>query len=163
MREVKFRGKALLEEYQWNSYGIKNNNRWIEGNLIQNENNPWIVGDIVEADWEYLVHEFWVEVESKTVGQYTGLKDKNGREIYEGDIVYYKSEVEQFGEPLIHVQIGVISIDKGMVGFRGKTRQVYRGEANTHNSNFLMLSSEIYEVIGNICENPELLEFDSII
>lgn len=95
---------------------------------------------------------------SETVGQYTGLKDKNGNEIYKGDIVSYKSEIKQWNDILIHEQIGEIKIDKGMTCFQGKTIQTYKNETNVHKSNFIFLSSEIYEIIGNIHDNPELLK-----
>lgn len=90
-------------------------------------------------------------------GRYTGLKDKNGKEIYEGDIVHYKSAIDQYGETLIHEQTGKIETRKGMTGFTGKTKQVFKGETKISDSKFLFLSAEIYEVIGNIYEHSYLL------
>lgn len=75
--------------------------------------------------------------------QYTGLKDKNGKEIYEGDIIKYS-----------HKAVGeikrVVSYKYGMYGIEGKMKETHIPFAN-------ILQSE-YEVIGNIYENPELLE-----
>jgi len=78
-----------------------------------------------------------------TVMQYTGLKDKNGKEIYEGDIIKYS-----------HKAVGeiqrVVSYKYGMYGIEGTMKETHIPFAN-------ILQSE-YEVIGNIYENPELLE-----
>lgn len=65
MREIKFRGKRL------------DNGKWVYGYLAD-EN---YINDINTFDLSS------IEVDSDTVGQYTGLNDANGKEIYEGDII----------------------------------------------------------------------------
>lgn len=92
---------------------------------------------------EYLAEEMPLNIKDWAWMQYTGLKDKNGKEIFEGDIVkyggYYPGEIHKsevlFGEgywvPLVNVEEGYNAID------------------NYH--------SEDYEIIGNIYEHPELL------
>ena len=69
MREIKFRGKTP-------------DGRWVYGDLLHAEHNFKKGIDIVTDTWEQ------VTVIPETVGQFTGLKDENGKDIYEGDIIY---------------------------------------------------------------------------
>ena len=135
MREIKFRGKI---KYNGNH---KFSGDWIYGYYRNNDNgNAFITETLDEID-NYIFEE--TEIGEETIGQYTGLKDKNGKEIYEGDIVQILGgEYEQgFYEWDEKVQIKDLIYD----GF-----------------NLMMTISQIgnqaIEVIGNIYDNPELLE-----
>jgi len=70
--------------------------------------------------------------------QFTGLKDKNGREIYEGDVVQYESDFRKI--------TGAVGYDEASAAFK---------IAGNH---FTWFNPEAAEIIGNIYENPELLQ-----
>lgn len=78
--------------------------------------------------------------------QYTGLKDKNGKEIYEGDIVKYNYNNQVYQDVYAKVEYSI-------AGFRLNADYISR-----HLSRHLRIAdTDYYEVVGNIYENPELL------
>ena len=136
MRDIKFRGFC------------KRKKRWIYGDLSQlnNFNQPSIVEGIYHVDGaEYNMNES--EVEEESIGQYTGLEDKNSKEIYEGDIVRFTwHSVLCSSEKPIDRRYEVVYIDGG---FR---------QADTYGAIGNWYKWDEVEIIGNIYENPELLE-----
>lgn len=85
-------------------------------------------------------NDFWSDVKDETVGQFTGLHDKNGKEIYEGDIVRF-----WWGAVLVCAEI---VYRKGGHCFDIKADHFCQDEPEWSD----------FEVIGNIYENPNLLD-----
>lgn len=126
MREILFRGKRV------------GNGKWIEGDLLSSGAYPdrlWITESKTFFD-KQLQNIGIIEVDPATVGQYTGLQDKNGNKIFEGDIVHAITP-NTSKNCLVKCERGQFCIGLCMP------------LAYVRNSS---------EVIGNIHDNPELLE-----
>lgn len=149
MREILFRGKRI------------DNGEWVEGHLIWCEDGRARIipsnTDIFcyEMD-ESIIQTVAHRVIPETVGQYTGLTDKNGTKIFEGDILRLK----RFG----NIERGKIVFNTNTAGFefwREVTVGAY-GEKATRKENLCVFTAATYyvEFRGNIHDNPELLEGD---
>lgn len=116
MREILFRGKRI------------DNGEWIEGSL-------WLYGEDAHIfggpDFPYGC--LWHKVDPSTAGQYTGLTDKNGKRIFEGDIVCLRT---------------------------GRCHEVKYGDGCFYMDGTAITAKYLdrFTVIGNIHDNPELLE-----
>ena len=120
----------------------KDRQGWIEGDLVHTRmTTQGVVTEIYTLDMSY-------EVDPETVGQCTGLKDKNGKLIYEGDIV---KGLFNFGLEIM----SVCTFKDGAFGLTAKQCGEY------HFSAFTSICNVKYEVIGNIRDNPELFESDT--
>jgi uncharacterized phage protein (TIGR01671 family) len=124
MREIKFRGKRL-------------------------DNGEWLYGSLVILNGRYFIFDYANEVDPTTVGEFTGLKDKNGKEIYEGDVIrsplsedktrphrifYHTGNAAFMGALIDRKELCYLRLDQDWIYKFGK------------------------EVIGNIHDNLELLK-----
>ena len=133
-REILFRGKR------------KDNGNWIEGYFVLLAINEGLKHAIYTGTDEGRFILF--EVIPDTVGQFTGLCDKNGNKIFEGDIVrFYDKDFTSSGIATVDFESGKWKIN---------------GHYTTKLSSIVWLdlyrTGFEYEVIGNIYDNPELLE-----
>lgn len=137
MRTIKFRGQFVYKNTQTGE------NDWVYGYLVQ---YPEHIGK------HRIVNEgINREVLAYTVGQFTGLHDKNGNEIYEGDII---RGFDSKGEPVIHH----IIYDDEEAGFVAVLKGSAKGDFGYGRCDQRWITECEKEVIGNIYDNPELLK-----
>ena len=151
-REIKFRGK-------------RSNGRWVYGSLVMSEN---IKPAIYYEECKGLVKQIgWCYINSDSIGQYTGLKDKNGKEIYEGDV--------------LRLTVPDGSTRYFIVEWATEDRKLMPLSGFVHDGNNIRISgwcfnwngyrlyptvigdvpdNEVMEIVGNVTDNPELLKGD---
>ena len=133
-REIKFRGK------------YSHNGEWVFGSLLKIENNYHIVDKtVMYEDGHHIRQEIdiptWVEPD--TIGQFTGLYDRNGNEIYDKDIVGYGDK-----------GVFMVCYNKDCCQFEFRTTLCDGGFVDGLRS----FNSNIYVVLGNVFDNPELMK-----
>ena len=127
VREIKFRGKS------------EETGAWVYGSLVGGH-QPYILGEIIEADPEYIIPEFWEPVDPETIGQYTGFHDKNDVEIYEDDVAEDNEGqgkitwVQEHCAFLVATAGGFFTLENGDADYKLKETRV----------------------IGNVHDNPEM-------
>ena len=142
MREIEFRGKSCDE--------------WVYGHLLKTEKDEVCCVNCESKHSNYLIQtdeldkyneygKYYI-TDDDTIGQYTGMKDKNGVKIYEGDIVYCQTK---FGKA------------KAIIEFINGKFVAHFDSAVTHPKNGHYISyydiNKRFEVIGNKFDNTELL------
>ena len=154
-REIKFRGKGI-EEYDkdtWyygsyfkyneiNYFCLDDGSRTEEINEKLKNNIKHKIIFEMQGDLNMENHIKLADVNVETVGQYTGLDDKNGKEIYEGDIVKLDSNMLKM---------------TGIVTYHNNEAVFVLEDLHDEIEECLWYMQEDLEVIGNIYDNPELL------
>ena len=132
-REILFRGKRV------------DGNGWIEGGIGPRANGQIFIAPIIDAS-QIIISA----VDPATVGQYTGLKDRNGKRIFEGDICIW---VDNDGEYDANCKY-VVSWEQEETGF---CLQIY-DTGEDCGLDYFGDGRDGLEIIGNIHDNPELME-----
>lgn len=129
-----------LDEFEHND--VPHKGHFVYGNLIKgspDDDVDVIVGNLIEITDDYVNVEWWQSIEKGSAEQYTGLKDANGNDIYENDLVLLDQDDQPyqviFNEGKFEIVGGGIIYDLG--------------------EEFMDC-----EIVGNVRDNPELLEAD---
>ena len=142
MREIIFRGKRL------------NDGEWVESNFVKG-----CIDDcayIFEFGNKDLCRNF-VDVITETVGQYTGLTDKNGKRIFEGDMI--KPFDDEIDKMVVEFHFGQFLLCLyGERGYMAEYGWEESGNYGCFEAEPLSSYGDDIEVIGNIHDNPELLK-----
>lgn len=129
MREILFRGKPIHD---------RSTLEWIEGGIKTKDGRAFIIGMSSKMRVEAM------EVDPDTVGQYTGMTDRNGQKIFEGDIVEDGRDYnEEDGYGVVEWNDGAFEVIS---------------EGNWSGTFYTNYYGYEFEVIGNIHDNPDLLK-----
>lgn len=154
MREILFRGKQL------------DNGEWVYGEVISCYSGKVYIfphgswgGESDRISEEGWLRLFAFEVDPETIGQYTGLRDKNGVKIFEGDVVQRRTPIYKLGEKAPigeYLARGKVVWDESSFTEVGHyTVSTYDHLGNTTKT-ILFNGIDGWHVIGNIHDNPEL-------
>lgn len=135
-REILFRGKEI------------NNEKWHYGDLLRFGNKRYInicprfVDEYIVEEDKIALYSFgnFIEVIPETIGRYTGLTDRNGVKIFEGDIIKGKGK-----------NVFVVEYNQNIASF------ITKGFGTLACPCMNIGTMEYYEAVGNIHDNPELL------
>lgn len=130
--DILFRAKAINRDKGYHKTKYKNGD-WVYGLVTRLYDERF---ENLPAEMTNINGVSGIEVDYKTIGQYTGLTDKNGVKIFEGDIIRYEDDI-------------------GYVIYNGDDARFLVDSPNRYIS---MDYSNEFEVIGNIHDNPKLLK-----
>lgn len=156
MREILFRGKRI------------DNGEWVEGFFVAKADPllgimaSFILTQEFDTNGTLRSNMDWYKVDPETVGRYTGLTDKNGKKIFEGDLL------NGFQYPFYHSKSNEHNYYAEVIWFPGncafgfythKHPTAKVSGISAKNADFIEdFDSDDWEIIGNIHDNPELLE-----
>ena len=138
MREILFRGKRV------------DNGEWACGYFEKYNGRTYINLQTERLNsGGYPIRDF-IEVIPETVGQYTGLTDRNGKKVFEGDIIKTKEFGKDSGNGVNFNNFDIFEVIYSSASFK----------LNNSRRLFNMIRGQKFEVIGNIHDDPELLEVE---
>lgn len=147
MKQTEFRGKRV------------GGGEWVYGDLLHDKDGrPHIVPTGQEFDFDDDMFEIY-EVEPATVGQFTGLKDKNGKKIWEGDILEqsFCHFTYSDGEPISGTFTGTVIIRTRGVCMNPCVLR-YHDDDEPIKARYKSVTGRRSSIIGNVHDNPELLK-----
>ena len=156
-RERKFRAKIVMDI---EPLAMKKGN-WVEGHYYE---------DLQDCEWCSWIHEcndiIHYKVDKNTLGQFTGITDKNGKEIYEGDVVKVKEiggyAWEHIGVVRYYTEDCRFGIDTSLTNKVIKRLLFTKEKISLNDGHCTITYTNEYEIIGNIFDNPELLKTDTL-
>jgi len=131
----------MIAPYRGLSIDENSKGKWQYGYLIEDRGRSFIINEVIEANEQYITIGSWCPVDNESVGRFTGLFDDNLVEIYEKDILGTKD--------------GLLN---GFVKYREDLGMWTNSLIRYNNFERLCNVASSREVIGNVFENPELLE-----
>ena len=140
MREILFRGKRVKP--------VALVSQWILGNHVfkADDSLPGLGKHFIVVHDGFGLSQ-WVEVDPDTIGQFTGLTDKNGKKIFEGDIVQFSLIT---GRSLVPQGLRQVTFSAGSF----MIEDPYSGDDETISR---IAASVELEVVGNIYDNPDMI------
>ena len=127
---------------------------------VGGEGQRWAEGNLVEQGGRLLIYGLglWTEVQPETVRQGTGVDDRHGLEIYEGDLL--RSESFPFYSEGKFRYYGLVEWDRGVASYRVKLVRATRQASRALLGLSYQLRKGAFEVIGNMWDNKNLMSDD---
>lgn len=133
----------MIYPYRGLSIDENSKGQWQYGYLIEDRGRSFIINEVIEANEQYITIGSWCPVNPETVGRFTGLFDKNCKEIFEKDILFGHAG-EDFWE---------------FVEFDEERAKWVRTDLNDYKLDLSENVTEL-EIVGNLYQNEEFLEVD---
>lgn len=154
MRKIEFRGKLMID------CGDYKKGEWVYGYPVSDGNEWYIINGIVESTEDYFQPEKWFLVDPETVGQYTGVMSTDDEtceptKLFEGDIVCVCNAYE----PSFNAKVVFYNEENFCNAFYLKH---YDPELRRNSFDLIDHDEGRYTILGNMFDNPELLEKDRI-